>query len=126
MGAVNRWKSKVQNLIRLAEDQAGKPEGDLAREKLRQILEKYPEARQYRPVKAFMLRDVGYMKRHGVPTDGSWTGANLQEAVALMVADYKQKIAEYKGKDTSPPIDLAEDYCFLTGVDAGESLGFVQ
>jgi hypothetical protein len=123
---MNRWKSKVQALIRLAEDQEGKPEGELAREKLRLILEKYPEARQYQPVREFMLKDVGYMKRHGIPTEGSWTGGNLQEAIALMVADYRRRIAEHKGKDWESLIDLTEDYCFLTGISVGEPLGTIH
>jgi hypothetical protein len=99
VGAVSHWKGKVQALIRLAEDQAGKPEGELAREKLRQILEKYPEARQYKPIRVFILKDIGYMRQHGISTEGSWTGANLQEAIALMVADYRQRIAE---REASP------------------------
>jgi len=33
----DRWKTKVDALIRLAEDQEGKPEGDLVREKLASI-----------------------------------------------------------------------------------------
>lgn len=38
----DRWKTKVDALIRLAEDQAGKPEGELAREKLASILKEHP------------------------------------------------------------------------------------
>jgi hypothetical protein len=91
---LNRWKSKVQALARLAEDQRGKPEGELARQKMLQILEKYPEARRYEPARQFMLSDLAWMRRHGVSTDGSWTGATPQEAVALMVADYHQRIEE--------------------------------
>ena len=93
---MNRWKRKVQALARLAEDQRGKPEGELAREKMLHILERYPEARDYEPVKQFMMSDLAYMHRHGVNTDGSWTGANLQEAVALMTDDYERRIEEHQ------------------------------
>lgn len=67
---MNRWKRKVQALARLAEDQRGKPEGELAREKMRQILERYPEARDYEPVKQFMMSDIAWMRRQGISTDG--------------------------------------------------------
>ena len=89
---MNRWKRKVDALILLAEDQAGKPEGDLAREKLRAILDKHPEARQYELVKQFMMGDLTRMRRAGISTDGSWTGRNLAEALALMTADYAQRL----------------------------------
>jgi len=93
---MNRWKRKVQALARLAEDQRGKPEGELAREKMRHILERYPEARDYEPVKQFMMSDIAWMRRRGVSTDGSWTGMNIQEAVAMMTDDYRQRIDEYQ------------------------------
>lgn len=93
---MNRWKRKVQSLARLAEDQRGKPEGELAREKMCHILERYPEARDYGPVKEFMMSDLAYMYHHDISTDGSWTGMNIQEAVALMSADYRQRIDEYQ------------------------------
>lgn len=93
---MNRWKRKVQALMRLAEDQAGKPEGQLARQKLRQILKKYPQAREYEPVRVFMARDIVAMKRMGISTEGSWTGRNLQEAIALMMADYGTRLERAK------------------------------
>ena len=93
---LNRWKRKVQALARLAEDQRGKPEGELAREKMRHILERYPEARDYGPVKEFMMSDLAYMYRHDISTDGSWTGANVQEAVALMTDDYERRVEDYQ------------------------------
>lgn len=93
-----KWQRKVDALIRLAEDQAGKPEGDLARQKLRQILRRHPEARAYEPLQAFTLRDVGYMRRHGISTGGSWTGGNLAEAIALMIADYRGRIVEFQNR----------------------------
>ena len=82
---MNRWKRKVQALAHLAEDQRGKPEGDLAREKMRQILERYPEARAYEPAQQFMMSDLAYMLRNDISTDGSWTGRNIYEAMALMI-----------------------------------------
>jgi hypothetical protein len=93
---MNRWKSKVRALIALTEDQAGKPEGELAREKLRYILARHPEAREYEPVRAFMLSDIRYMRQRGISTDGSWTGRNLEEAVGLMVADYRGRIEAFR------------------------------
>ena len=53
-----KWKRKVRALIRLAEDQRGKPEGELAREKLLKILNDHPEAREYQPVVDFAVREV--------------------------------------------------------------------
>lgn len=93
---MNRWKRKVQALARLAEDQRGKPEGKLAREKMRHILERYPEARDYEPVKRFMMSDIAYMARNDISTDGSWTGGDVREAVALMEVDYRRRIEEFK------------------------------
>lgn len=90
---MNRWQRKVRALIRLAEDQASKPEGAVARQKLHQILEKYPEARQYEPVRKFMVGDLKRMRQAGISTDGRWTGRDLAEALALMAADYAQRLA---------------------------------
>ena len=94
--SVARWKRKIDALLRLAEDQAGTPEGDVARQKLDEILAKHPEARDYEPVKQFMLSDVGYMRRVGINTGGSWTGANMTEAIAMMIAEYQRRIEEHK------------------------------
>ena len=94
--SVMGWKRKIDALLRLAEDQAGKPEGDLARQKLDAILAKHPEARDYEPVKKFMLKDVGRMKRMGINTGGSWTGGNMAEAIAMMIADYQRRIEEHE------------------------------
>jgi hypothetical protein len=98
---MNRWKTKVDALIRLAKDQAGKPEGELAREKLRQILEKYPEAaRQHEPLadyaREFTTGDLRYMMQHDIPIEGRWTGRNVQEALAMMVGDYWRRIKQYR------------------------------
>ncbi len=78
----SKWQSKVDALIRLAEDQAGKPEGDLAREKLFQIVSKYPAVAKHAPVRDFMLKDLGR------------TGATPEEAIAQMVADYLRRMIE--------------------------------
>ena len=79
----DRWQTKVDALIRLAEDQKGKPEGDLAREKLLSILQKHPEAVTYKPIvdlawRDITIKDVVTMHRRGISTDGFWTGATLQ------------------------------------------------
>jgi hypothetical protein len=93
----NRWQTKVDALIRLAEDQRGKPEGDLAREKLLSILQKHPEAVTYKPIldlawRDITTKDVVEMHRMGVSTDGSWTGRNLQEALFKMQQDYYRRM----------------------------------
>jgi len=110
---MNRWKRKVRALAKLADDQRGKPEGDLARKKLLQIINKYPEAAQYGPVielakKDLTMADVGWMKRHGVSVEGSWTGRNLVEAIALMEADYKERLARAKRKRLAAPVYALE------------------
>ena len=46
----NKWKRKLDALIRLARDQEGKPEGDVARDKIALILRNHPEALEYPPV----------------------------------------------------------------------------
>lgn len=102
---MNKWKRKIASLILLAEDQAGKPEGDLAREKLRLILDKHPEARQYAPVRRFMTSDLARMKQAGISTDGSWTGHNLAEALALMTADYARRLRKQTPTLLLPRLD---------------------
>lgn len=101
---MNKWKSKADSLLRLAEDQKGKPEGELARQKLKEILDKHPEAKHYEPLQKFMLSDIKAMRMKGISTDGSWTGNNLQDAIAMMVLDYKQRLANHK-----PAIGLIDD-----------------
>jgi hypothetical protein len=97
----NKWQSKVDALIRLAEDQKGKPEGDLAREKLLLILQNHPEAVDYRPILDLACKDVVKMHRMGINTDGSWTGTNLQEALAKMMQDYHNRlVAQAFGEST--------------------------
>jgi hypothetical protein len=85
MNADNRWKRKADALARLAEDQAGKPEGELAKEKLRKIIAKHPEAKEYPPIKNLSLR--------GIDLTGSWSAGSPQEAVAMMFTDYRQRAA---------------------------------
>jgi len=98
----DRWQPKVDALLRLAEDKgATAAERETAREKLALILTTHPEAttiRQYEPVRQFTMRDVGFMRKHGISTDGEWAGRNLHEAVAVMAADYRQRIAEFRGR----------------------------
>lgn len=105
MEASNKWKRKVDALIRLAEDQRGKPEGNLAREKLAEILRNHPEAACYKPLvdltngdlRIITTKDVAWMNRNKISTDGSWTGRDLAEALAMMEADYRSRILLYKG-----------------------------
>lgn len=100
MMASNRWKRKARALARLAEDQRGKPEGELARQKLLEIVNNHPEAAQYEPIVELARRDIEWifkgshlveMKRAGVDTDGKWEGANIRDAINAMVSDYKQR-----------------------------------
>ena len=94
---MDKWKRKVDALIRLAEDQAGKPEGEVARAKLRQILEKHPwAAQEHKPLEDFAVSDLGYMARVGISREGSWTAGNVAGAIALMIADYEQRIEKHK------------------------------
>ena len=115
-----RWKRTAEALIRLAEDQKGKPEGNVARQKLQQILSKYPETRSHPPVIAFIERDLGMappgseaprvsygtmpmsefyrMRQAGVNTDGRWTGTSFQDAVRKMQDDLRQRISDRMGR----------------------------
>lgn len=101
--ADNRWRRKANALARLAEDQRGKPEGELARQKLQEIIANHPEAREYQPVndlfaRDLQLKDIGAMHRMGISTEGSWSGRTLGEALAAMSRDYKGRIAGYQGR----------------------------
>lgn len=62
----NRWKRKAEALLRLAEDQRGTPEGDLAREKLAEILVNHPEAGL--TVRDITLKDIGDLHKAEVGT----------------------------------------------------------
>lgn len=96
----SHWKRKARALARLAEDQRGKPEGDLARAKLLEIIGKHPEAKDYEPVKVLIekdltMRDIAMMHRDGISTDGRWEGESLQDAIAIMQADYRARIKKH-------------------------------
>lgn len=95
---MNKWKRKVRALAKLADDQRGKPEGDVACQKLLEIINRHPEAAEYEPVvelvkKDITLADLGKIKRSGIGLDGEWTGVNLQAAIAMMLADYRERLA---------------------------------
>jgi len=103
MTTTNKWKRKADALARLAEDQRGKPEGELARQKLQEIIANHPEAREYQPVKDLFardleLKDVGAMHKMGISTEGSWGGRTLADALAAMSWDYKARIAGYQSR----------------------------
>jgi len=100
----NRWKRKAQALARLADDQRGKPEGELARQKLLEIINKHPEAAQYGPVVELARRDIEWvmtgahfaeMKRAGVDVDGKWEGATMEEVIKVMVNDYQNRYMDH-------------------------------
>ena len=99
-----RWKRKAEALARLAEDQQGKPEGVLARQKLLEVIEKHPEAASYGPVVELGHHDVEWimtgahfvqMKRAGVDTTGEWTGDTLEDAIKAMMEDYKLRYRDH-------------------------------
>ena len=99
----NKWRRKADALARLAEDQRGKPEGDLARQKLQEIIANHPEAREYQPVKDLFardleLKDIGAMRMAGISTAGSWHGRTIAEVLAAMTQDYKARIARYQSR----------------------------
>ena len=100
MSERDRWQPKIDALLRLAEDKgATDAERETARSKLAQILREHPEAetiRLYEPVRRFTMKDVAFMREHGISAEGSWTGRNLGEAVGLMVAEYERRIAGHK------------------------------
>ena len=111
MTAENKWKRKAEALARLAEDQRGKPEGELAREKLLAIINKHPEAASYEPVvelarRDMTMRDVAQMMKDGISTAGKWEGdycggdynAQLKSAIAKMEGDYWQRIDTHKDR----------------------------
>jgi hypothetical protein len=88
---MNRWKRKAIALAKLAEDQAGKPEGETARRKLQEIISRHPEAAELEQVKRMTMADLGQMKRQGISIEGSWSGGSIEEIVQLMEADYRQR-----------------------------------
>lgn len=105
-----KWQRKVDALILLAEDQKGKPEGDLARKKLKEILRNHSEARSYPPMVELMrrglqLKDIGMIHKQGISTGGQWHGANLEEAVANMIQDYKRRIMKKAPQDPAAEQD---------------------
>lgn len=83
----NRWQRKAESLARLADDQRGKPEGELARQKLLEIINRHPEAAQYGPIVELAKRDIEWVmtgahlmefKRAGGDTSGKWEGETIR------------------------------------------------
>lgn len=93
----DRWQTKADALIKLADDQCGKPEGDLAREKLLAIINAHPESFAYQPLidfaeREFTLSDLREMRQQNISTDGRWMANTLDGAIKMMVADYKRRL----------------------------------
>lgn len=91
------WRERARKLAALAEDQRGKPEGEVARRKLTALINRHPEAASFAEVQTLARRDitladVGYMRRAGISTDGEWTAGTLAEAIERMTADYAARI----------------------------------
>lgn len=98
-----RWQRKAEALARLAEDQRGKPEGELARQKLLEIINKHPEAADYEPIIELARRDIDWvmtgthlveMKQADVSLDGKWEGDTMEGAIKAMVRDYQYRYLE--------------------------------
>ena len=73
MPEFNRWQSKAEALARLCIDQLGQPEGELAREKLFEILRGHPETRPLALVREYVLMgpemtldDLSFLEEIGV------------------------------------------------------------
>jgi hypothetical protein len=101
---VNKWQRKATALARLAEDQRGKPEGELARQKLLEIINRHPEAAQFEPVVELAKRDIEWVmtgahlmefKRAGGDMSGEWEGATMEDAIKVMVADYQARYVDH-------------------------------
>lgn len=104
---MNKWKRKALALAALAEDQRGKPEGELAQQKLLEIINKHPEARTYQPlidkIEQLTMRDLGEIKRNGGTLEGSWDGATFDQALAAMLADYQARLRAVRTKRIYEP-----------------------
>ncbi len=105
--ADNKWQRKARALARLAEDQRGKPEGDLAWDKLQELLDAHPEASLFGPIIDLIQHEMEWlmtgshfvqMKKSGVDIDGYWEGETLESAIGVMVADYRKRYTEHLGK----------------------------
>ncbi len=99
----NRWQRKAEALARLAEDQRGKPEGELARQKLLEIINKHPEVADYEPIVELARRDIDWvmtgahlveMKRADISLDGKWKADTMEGAIKAMVRDYQYRYLE--------------------------------
>lgn len=71
------WREQARKLAALAEDQRGKPEGDVARRKLLALINKHPEAANFHEIQTLVQRDIimaeaAYICRNGISTEGSW------------------------------------------------------
>jgi hypothetical protein len=103
-----RWSTTAEALVRLAEDQAGKPEGDAAEGRLLAVLKRHPEARNAPGVVSFLERKLGVSQRPAPPTGpmtlrewmdirrgvnvyGRWTGTNLNDALHRMERDLRAR-----------------------------------
>lgn len=98
------WKEKIEAIKRLATDQKGKPEGEVAEAKLLELINKYPEAAQAQEVidyakDLFTLKDIADMHRQGTSTDGSWTAPTFEDAIKIMIEDYRQRKAMKQTED---------------------------
>lgn len=108
----NRRMRTAKALVAMALDRGDKPEGIIARQKLLALINRNPELISYPPIVALAQSDLGFvlpatarattqrpsrphitmqdiyaMRKAGIDTSGSWTGRNLNEAIAMAAAD---------------------------------------
>lgn len=104
----DKWRSKIEALLRLSEDSGATPaEKSRAKEKLQELIRNHPEAYEQpnfkeRIDRIFTGRDFLELKAMG-DTDGSWTASTLEGALQMMVADYANRLARKKRKRLSVP-----------------------
>jgi hypothetical protein len=100
----NRWQRKAEALARLAEDQRGKPEGELARQKLLEIINRHPGGAQYEPIVELARRDIDWvmtgahlveMKQADISLDGTWKADTMEGAIKVMVRDYQDRYLDH-------------------------------
>ena len=105
----------LEKLCRYAEDRSGFPDGDTARGKVKDLINKNPELVEHPSVIALAKNDLGFIlpeptvyspfdgsevtteealnfKNMGGNLAGSWTGADLSEALKMMMNDYRNRI----------------------------------
>lgn len=101
---MNRWQKIVDDLTRLARDQQGTPEGELAKQKIQEVLARHPEARHYEPVQRLVDdgiltgADLKFMMQSNIDVEGTWEADSVAGAMKMMQADLLGRIREFKSR----------------------------